>query len=335
MLFYGIETLRDSGIRDIGLIVGHTPERIREIKSAVGDGSNFGIRVTYIEQDAPRGIAHAIKTAQEFLTSANPSGKFVVHLGDNIVRGGIKELVKEFEGSDADAFTLFSHIPELERKLNTWGSPEFKNGKLVKVIEKPKVRKNDLAFVGIYGFNASFFKAYEKLKLSPRNEYEIADAITALVRMRKKVTYHILEAKWWKDPGTVEGVLEANALLLDDLEPFNRGRVEDGAVVLGKVGIEGGTLVKRGAHIRGPVIIGRDCTIGGRAFIGPYTSIGDKTTVDNVEIEYSVVIGESTIDCPQRVTNSLIGRNVRIGAAQGKVPRAVRLVIGENSLVSI
>jgi len=175
MLFYPIETLVDAGITDIGIIVGHTPQRIQEVKDAVGDGSRLGITATYIEQDAPRGIAHAIKVAQGFLTKGNTDGKFVVHLGDNILRGGIRSYVSKFDDPTVDAFTLFSHISHVAKTLNTWGSPIIENGKLMGVIEKPEIRTNDLAFVGIYGFNASFFTAFDRLKVSPRNEYEIAD----------------------------------------------------------------------------------------------------------------------------------------------------------------
>jgi glucose-1-phosphate thymidylyltransferase len=335
MLYYGIETLRDAGMTEIGVIVGHTPQRIQEIKDAVGDGSQLGVLVTYVEQDAPRGIAHAIKTAEPFLRSNNRDRKFVVHLGDNILRGGIKAYVDAFASSDDDAFTLFSHIPELEMKLNTWGSPVIENGKLVGIIEKPKVRTNDLAFVGIYGFNDSFFAAFDKLTLSPRNEYEIADAVTTLVKMGKKVQHYVVDAQWWRDPGNTEGVLEANALILDDLKAYNKGSVEDGATVIGKVGIGEGTVVKSGASIRGPVIIGKNCLIGSKANIGPHTSIGDNTTIENAEIEYCVIMGDAKIECDRRITNSLMGRNVRVTSARRKSSEEVQLVIGENSLVSI
>ena len=335
MLFYGIETLRDAGITDVGVIVGHTPQRIQEIKDAVGNGSQFGISVTYIEQDAPRGIAHAIKTAQGFLTSQNEDGKFVVHLGDNILKGGIKPYVDRFRNSKADAFTLFSHIPELERKLNTWGSPVIENSKLVGIIEKPSVRTNDLAFIGIYGFNESFFQAFEGLSLSPRNEYEIADAVTALIKMGKDVQHYIVDAQWWRDPGSTEGVLEANALILDDLKAYNLGTVEEGATVIGKVGIGEGTQIKAGASIRGPAVIGRNCVIGGETHIGPYTSIGDNSKIERAEIEYSVVMGDCAIDCDKRIVSSLIGRSVKISPSSYGNQNAVQLVIGENSLVAI
>jgi glucose-1-phosphate thymidylyltransferase len=334
MLFYPIETLRDAGITDLGIIVGHTPQRIQEVKDALGDGSKLGVKVTYIEQDAPRGIAHAIKTAQSFLTADNVDGKFVVHLGDNVLRGGIGRYVDDFMKSDVDAFTLFCHVPEIERKLNTWGSPVIEDGRLVRIIEKPEIRTNDLAFVGIYGFNNSFFEAFDRLKLSSRNEYEIADAITTLIAMGKNVKHYILDTQWWKDPGSVEGVLEANALLLDELKPFVRGTVEKGATIVGKVGIERGAIVKSGAEIRGPAIIGTDCVIGGSARIGPYTSVGDKTSIENAEIEDTIIIGECRIDSKRRLTHSLIGRNVTVTSANG-VAEAVQLVVGENSAVSI
>jgi glucose-1-phosphate thymidylyltransferase len=335
MLFYGIETLRDAGITDIGIIVGHTPQRIQEVKDAVGDGSRLGVQVTYIEQDAPRGIAHAIKTAEGYLTSNNEDGKFVVHLGDNILRGGIRTYVESFANSDADAFALFSHIPQVDRKLNTWGSPIIEDGKLRGIVEKPAVRTNDLAFIGIYGLNNSFFTAFDQLKLSPRNEYEIADAITALIKAEKDVQYYVVDAKWWRDPGSTEGVLEANALLLDEINPFNLGRVEEGATIIGKVGIEEGTVVKSGASIRGPSLIGKNCIIGNKAYVGPHTSIGENTTIEDAEVEYSVVIGDCTIVCDKRIYNSLIGRNVRIVSAHKSVPSAIQLVIGENSFVAV
>ena len=335
MLFYPIETLRDAGITDIGIIVGHTPQRIREVEDAIGDGSELGVNVTYIEQDAPRGIAHAIKSAQGFLTSDNHNGKFVVHLGDNILRGGIKPYVERFAGPKVDAFALFSHVPELERRLNTWGSPVIENGRLVRIIEKPASRTNDLAFVGIYGLDGAFFDAFDQLKLSPRNEYEISDAFSALIGMGKDVQYYVLDGQWWKDPGNTEGVLEANALLLDELKPYNRGRVEEGATIIGKVGIEEGAVIRAGATVRGPAIIGRDCVVGSKSYVGPYTSVGDGTTIEDAEVEYSVIIGGCKIDCEDRIANSLIGRNVRVVSAQKNVPSSVQLIVGENSVVSI
>jgi len=333
MLFYPIETLRDAGLTDIGIIVGHTPQRIQEVKSAVGDGSKFGVRISYIEQDAPRGIAHAIKTAQPFLTAENADGKFIVHLGDNILRGGIERYVSEFSSQSINAFALFCHMPDVETKLNTWGSPVIENGRLMRIIEKPEVRTNDLAFVGIYGLDGSFFEAFDKLKLSPRNEYEIADAITVLVDLGKNVKHYILDTQWWKDPGNAEGVLEANALLLDELEPFNRGTVEDGATVVGKVGIESGSIVKRGATIRGPAIIGANCVIGGNSRIGPHASIGDNTLIENSEVDDTIIIGECMINSRRRLSHSLIGRNVRITSTDD-VDSSIRLIVGENSAVS-
>jgi glucose-1-phosphate thymidylyltransferase len=335
MLFYPIETLRDAGITDIGIIVGHTPQRIQDVKDAVGDGSRLGVRVTYIEQDAPRGIAHAIKTAQGFLTSDTHDKKFVVHLGDNILRGGIGRYVADFAGTGVDAFALFCHVPDVEKKLNTWGSPVIENGKLRKVIEKPVARTNDLAFVGIYGFNESFFDAYERLKLSPRNEYEIADTISVLIEKGKNVKHYVLDTQWWKDPGNPEGVLEANALLLDELEPFQRGTVEEGALVTGKVGIDVGSIVKKGAVIRGPSIIGANCLIAGNSRIGPYASIGNNTVVENTEVEDTIIIGDCVIYSRRKITHSLIGRNVRINSPDDANPEAVRLVVGENSIISI
>ena len=331
MLYYPIQTLKVAGITDIGIIIGHTEQRIREIKEAVGDGSKFGINVTYIEQDAPRGLAHAVKVAKDYLTSNNDDGKFVVHLGDNILKGGIMNYVEKFKNGNADCTILLKSIPE----PNRFGVAEIKDGKVVRLVEKPKVPPSDLALVGIYMFNNSVFDSIEKLTPSWRNEYEITEAIQGLIDSDKKVVHHIIDAAWWKDPGDPSGILEANRLVLDELVPFNKGTVEEGATVVGKVGVEEGSTIKAGCSIRGPVVIGKNCVVGENAYIGPYTSIGDNTLIENAEIESSIIIGDSKINCKQRIIDSLIGRNVTISSASKNLPKACQLVIGENSSVSI
>lgn len=331
MIYYPIETLKDAGITDIGIIVGHTQEKIKEIKDVIGDGSEFGVNVTYIEQDAPRGLAHAVKVAKEFLLRDNHDKKFVMHLGDNIIKGGIKKYVGSFKNGNVDVTILLKDVPNPQR----FGVAEIKDGKLVRLIEKPIVAPNNLALVGVYMFNESIFDSIDTLKPSWRNEYEITDAIQGLIDSGKKVAYHIIDAEWWKDPGDAEGILEANRLLLEDLVPFNKGLIEEGAVVIGKVGIEEGAVVKKGSSIRGPAIIGKNCVIGENAYIGPYTSVGDNTTVENAEIESSIIIGDSKINCRQRIIDSLIGRKVTIEQASKNLPRASQLIIGEHSFVKI
>lgn len=331
MLYYPIETLKDAGIVDIGIVVGHTEQRTREIKEAVGDGSKFGIKVTYIEQDAPRGLAHAVKIAKDFLTTDNDDNKFVVHLGDNILKGGIEKYVEQFKKSDADCAILLKSVPE----PNRFGVAEIKDGKVVRLVEKPGEPPSNLALVGIYMFNKSIFDSIEKLKPSWRNEYEITEAIQGLIDSGKKVVHHVIDAAWWKDPGDPAGILEANALLLDELKPFNKGTVEEGVNIIGKVGIDEGSIIKSGCSIRGPVIIGKNCVIDGNAHIGSHTSIGDNCIISNVEIESSILIGDSKIDCKQKIVNSVIGRNVTISSAKKNFLKACQLVVGENSFVVI
>lgn len=330
MIYYPIKTLKEAGITDVGIIVGHTQQKIQEIKDAVGDGSKFGIKVTYIEQDAPRGLAHAVKTAKEYLISNNEDGKFVVHLGDNILESGISKLVEQFRNDNADCFILLKSVPE----PNRFGVAELKDGKLVRLVEKPKIPPSDLALVGVYMFNDIIFDAIDQLKPSWRNEYEITEAIQNLIDNGKNVAHHIIDTGWWKDPGDPQGILEANRLLLESMSPLNNGMVEEGATIIGKVSIEEGTVIKVGCSVEGPVSIGKNCTIGGNARIGPYTSIGDNTIIEGTEIESSIIIGDSKIECSQKITDSLIGRNVII-QKMANPTKSAEFVIGENSSIKI
>ncbi len=331
MIHYAIETLKEAGITDIGIIVGHTPQRIQEIKDAIGDGSKFGIKATYIEQDAARGLAHAVATGKEFLTTNNSGGKFVVHLGDNILRGGIKNYVDYFSTHDVDGHLLLKEVTNPER----FGVVEVNNGKIIRLVEKPKTPISNLALVGIYFLNNSIFDSIATLKPSWRNEYEITDAIQGLLTNEKKVTYEIVGAAWWKDPGDREGIVEANRLLLHDLVPFNRGIIEEGANVIGQVGIDEGSIIKSGSSVRGPVVIGKNCVIGEKTYIGPYTSIGDNCVIENTEIESSVLIGDSKISCGQRIIDSLIGKNVTIVSSADSLPKACQVFVGENSFIAL
>jgi len=330
MLFYPIKTLKEAGITDIGIIVGHTPERIKEIKDAVGDGSKFGIKVSYIEQDAPRGLAHAVKVAKDFLMKNNPDQKFVVHLGDNILKGGISKYIQKFKNKDVDCVILLKDMPDPSR----FGVAEVNNGKVIKLVEKPKTKISNLALVGIYMFNESVFDSIQKLKPSFRHEYEITEAIQGLIDARKTVEYFIVDSSWWKDPGDPEGILEANRLILDELKPFNKGVIEKGAKVTGKVGIEEGTVIRTGSSVIGPVIIGKNCIVGKNTQIGPYTSIGDNCIIENAEIESSILIGDSKIDCKQKIVDSLLGKNVTI-TSENTRKRESKFVVGENSIIVI
>ncbi|MDD5317386.1 MAG: glucose-1-phosphate thymidylyltransferase [Candidatus ainarchaeum sp.] len=323
-LFYAIEDVVNAGVRDVGFIVGHTKE---EVKAAVGDGSRWGIRATFIEQDAPRGLAHAVLIAEKFI------GKepFVMYLGDNILKGGINDFVRNFEESDAAASIMLCKVGEPQR----FGVAEVDaHGRVLSLEEKPKKPKSDLALVGIYLFRHDIFGAAKKIKPSWRNELEITDAISYLVKHGKKVTTDVVRG-WWKDTGKPEDILDANRLALEMIEPRIAGTVEEGVEMVGRVAIGAGTVVRKGSSIHGPAIIGAGCVIGPNAFIGPFTSIGDNSRLSNVEIENSVVIGDSAIECSRRIRDSLIGKNVHISSADSNVPKCTKLVLGEHSRISI
>jgi len=324
-ILYCLEDLRDAGITDIGVILGDVmPEKVQEL---LGDGSAFGVRITYIVQGAPRGIAHAVACAKEFM------GKepFVVYLGDNVLKGGIRKMVADFEQQKHDCMVALTKVRDPQR----FGVAELDaKGKVLKLVEKPKEPKSDLALVGIYFFRPSIFEMIKDLKPSWRNEYEITDAIDMLVQRDYRVAAHIVTG-WWKDTGKPEDILEVNRLVLDDLSPVNKGQVAPDVVLKGRIAIGEGSRVLEGSVIRGPVIIGRDCTIGPHTYLGPYTAIGDGTVVQGGEIEDSIVVGECTINCGKKIVDSLIGKGCSILSAKGEKPEGSRLILGENSVLKL
>jgi glucose-1-phosphate thymidylyltransferase len=330
ILFYAIEDLKEAGITNIGIIVGYTPERIKRIKDAVGDGSRWGVKITYIEQDAPRGIAHAIWTAKDYIGNE----PFVVYLGDNILKGGIKDYVDEFKNSGCDFGILLAKHKTPEK----FGVAIMKNGKLVGLIEKPKNPPSDFVISGIYFLKPSTFDVIEDLLKGPpgaRGEYQITDVADRMVKSKQyKVTTHIVK-DWWKDTGKAEDVLEANHLILDDLKPYNKGVIEKGATIRGKVCIDTGSIIKKGSFIRGPVIIGKNCIIGPNTYIGSYTSVGDNCEIKGGEIESSIILENCKIDFNKRIIDSLIGADSCIISGENKLPSGYKLIIGENSQLCI
>ena len=323
-LFYAIEDVVNAGVKEIGIIVGHTK---KEVMEAVGDGSKWGVKVTYIEQDAPRGIAHAVLISEKFLGSE----PFVLYLGDNVLKGGINEFVEEFEKSDASASVMLTKVKDPQR----FGVAEIDSkGRIISLEEKPKQPKSDLALVGIYLFRKPIFEAVKRIKPSWRNELEITEAIAYLVSHKHKVTTQIVKG-WWKDTGKPEDILEANRLILEGIAPKMEGTVEEGVEIVGRVAIGAGTVVRRGSSIHGPAIIGKNCEIGPNAYVGPFTSVGDNSKLVNVEIENSVLIGDSVIECSKRIRDSLIGRHVHVASADNSVPKCHKLILGEHSVISI
>jgi len=323
MLMYGLEQLREAGTREIGVILGPMKEGIRE---TLGDGSRSGVQITYIEQNEPLGIAHAIATAREFLKDDS----FTVYLGDNLLKEKIGLVIKEFESENYDATILLSEVKDPSR----YGVAEIEGERVVRLVEKPKNPRSNLALVGVYLLSPNIFPIIETLKPSWRNELEITEAIQTLIDSGCKVHFHKVSG-WWKDTGRPEDILEANQLVLSDMETQIEGRVEVGVVTHGKIQIGRGTFVEEGSTLRGPLIVGRNCEVGAGTYIGPYTSIGDNVRIQKGELENSIVMDDTVIQCSERIVDSLIGRNSKILSAGFKMPRGFRLIIGENTTISV
>jgi glucose-1-phosphate thymidylyltransferase len=321
VLFYGIEALAAAGIREIGIVVGDTQA---EIRAAVGDGSAWGVRITYIEQDAPRGLAHAVLISEPFI-GQDP---FVMYLGDNLLNKGITALAEEFVREQPAAQILLAHVPDPQM----FGVAELENGRVVRLIEKPKEPKSDLALVGVYMFSPAVFEAVKAIRPSFRNELEITDAIQHLIDRGLEVRPLVVDG-WWKDTGKLEDMLEANRLILDTIERRIDGQVDALSRIEGKVIIEAGATVEHSV-VRGPVIIGARAKIV-HAYVGPFTSIMNDAEVRESEIEHSIVLeGCSISDLATRVADSLIGKNVKIYRIPLK-PSAYRFMLGDNSEVGI
>ena len=321
VLFYGIESLAEAGIRDIGIVVGDTQA---EIRAAVGDGSAWGVSITYIEQDAPRGLAHAVLISEPFI-GAEP---FVMYLGDNLLNKGITNFVEEFVRERPAAQILLARVPDPQM----FGVAELADGRVVRLVEKPAEPKSDLALVGVYMFSPVVFEAVKAIRPSFRNELEITDAIQYLIDRGLEVRPQIVDG-WWKDTGKLEDMLEANRLILERIERRVDGSVDADSRVEGKVIVEAGAVVEHSV-VRGPVIIGARAKIV-HAYVGPFTSIMNDAEVRDSEIEHSIVLeGSSISNLSARIEDSLIGKNVRIYRLPVK-PSAYRFMLGDNSEVGI
>ena len=322
VLFYGIEAMAAAGITEIGIIIA--PETGDEIRAAAGDGSRFGVSLTYIEQDAPLGLAHAVLTAEPFIDGS----PFVMYLGDNLLRDGITELVDAFRSEQPDALILLTPVPDPEH----YGVAELDGGgKVARLVEKPKEPQSNLALVGVYMFTPSVFEAARAIEPSWRGELEITDAIQHLLDSGQRVDPHIVRG-WWKDTGQVQDMLDANRLILDDLEERVEGELVDSRIE-GRVAIEAGVRLER-ATVRGPAVIGAGSRVID-AYIGPYTAIGEDVTIRSAEIEHSIVLSGSSIEGLEgRIEASLIGRNVRVSRSPA-MPKAYRFVVGDNAEIAI
>jgi glucose-1-phosphate thymidylyltransferase len=322
VLFYGIEALVGAGVKEIGIIIA--PETGEEIREAAGDGSRFGAKITYIVQDEPKGLAHAVLTAEEFIGGS----PFVMYLGDNLLRDGLRGLVSTFESDQPDALILLTAVEEPEH----YGVAELDGERIVRLVEKPKDPPSNLALVGVYLFQPAIFEAARALEPSWRGELEITEAIQSLIDDGHRVQSEVVRG-WWKDTGQLADMLEANRLVLEELEPRLDGTIDEGSTVEGRVVIEeGATLVR--STVRGPAVIGADAHLED-AYVGPYTSIGDEVQICRSEVEHSIVLAGSAVeDLETRMEASLLGRNVKLTRSDGP-PKTLRLLVGDNCTIEI
>jgi glucose-1-phosphate thymidylyltransferase len=327
VLFYGIEAMAAAGIREIGVIIA--PETGAEIREAAGDGTRFGVRLTYIPQEEPLGLAHAVLTAEPFLGADS----FVMYLGDNLLQGGIGDLVEAFREHRPDALILLTPVSDPQN----YGVAELapaapgEHQRVLRLVEKPAEPASDLALVGVYMFTAAVHDAAKAIAPSPRGELEITDSIQHMLDSGRRVEPHIVRG-WWKDTGRLDDMLEANRLILDNITASVDGELVDSQVE-GRVAIDGGARVER-STVRGPAIIGAGATLRD-CYVGPYTAIGERCTIEKAEIEHSILLADASVcDLDGRIESSLLGRNVRVrrGARQ---PRAYRFMVGDNSEISV
>ena len=321
VLFYGIEALVEAGITEIGIIIA--PDTGAEIREAVGDGADFGAAVTFIEQEAPKGLAHALLTAEDYLDD----GQFVMYLGDNLLRDGIADLVARFRESEPDALILLTKVPDPWH----YGVAELEGERVVRLVEKPQEPPSDMALVGVYMFGPTIFEAAKSIEPSARDELEITDAIQHLIDSGSRVESHTVKG-WWKDTGQLADMLEANRLVLEDVGRRLEGELVDSKVE-GRVVVEEGARLER-AIVRGPVVIAPGARITD-SYVGPYTAVGPEVTITGSEVEHSIVLaGASIVDLDVRVEASLLGRNVKL-ARGDSVPKALRMIVGDNSEITI
>ncbi|MGW3354585.1 glucose-1-phosphate thymidylyltransferase [Streptomyces bungoensis] len=321
VLFYGLESLADAGITEVGMIVGETAA---EIEEAVGDGSKFGLDVTYIPQERPLGLAHAVLIAREFLGDDD----FVMYLGDNFVVGGIRTLVEEFRATRPDAQILLTRVPD----PRAFGVAELDaDGQVTGLEEKPEHPKSDLALVGVYLFTPAIHQAVRAIRPSWRGELEITHAIQRLIDDRADVRSTVIKG-YWKDTGNVGDMLEVNRTVLEGVQRRIDGDVDEASETVGRVVVEEGARIA-GSRIVGPAVIGAGTVVTG-SYIGPFTSIAENCRITDSELEFSIVLRDSSIAGVGRIESSLIGRHVEVTPAAG-VPSAHRLVLGDHSKVQI
>jgi glucose-1-phosphate thymidylyltransferase len=321
ILHYAIEAAADAGIREIGIVVNADSD---EVPQAIGDGARWGVRITYIPQATPGGLAQVVALAEQFIGK----DKFIFYLGDNMVVGGVRRFVDEFLKSDCNCFLTLARVKDPER----FGVPEIQDGRIVRVEEKPRQPRSSYAVAGIYLYDHHIFEAVNAIAPSGRGELEISDAHQYLIDKGFRIGYAEITG-WWKDTGKPTDLLEANRLVLDNITPAVHGEVDAKSVVSGKVVVQRGAKIVNSV-VRGPAIIGEQCVIED-SYIGPFSSIGNNTVVRMSEVEYSIILRDcSILNVGIRLEGSILGNDVEIVQAMGK-PRVHRFMIGDQSRVEV
>jgi glucose-1-phosphate thymidylyltransferase len=323
ILFYVLDQIRETGISDICIII--SPETGTNVRESVGDGSQWGAKITYVLQTDPLGLAHAVTTAKGFLGDSS----FLMFLGDNLIQGGVKEFVNEFNAKRPDALILLKEVPD----ARLFGVAELDgHGEVLHLVEKPKEPKTNLALVGIYLFTPHIHQAIAQIKPSKRGELEITDAIQRLLDDGKRVKSHILTG-WWLDTGKKDDMLEANRVVLDTMLKRNiKGQVDSKSQVVGRVEIAEGARVES-STIRGPVSIGEGCQIR-NSHIGPFTSVGPGTVIEDSSVEHSVILEQGRIQGIERLEDSLVGKGVEIRKGDSRF-KTVKIFVGCDSRLEL
>jgi glucose-1-phosphate thymidylyltransferase len=321
---YALEDLKTAGVTEIGIIIGDVyPEKVKEY---YGDGSRFGVKISYIYQDEPKGISHAIRLCKDFIDN----DKFIVYLGDNVLRKNLIDYTNKFSNSNSDAMILLCEVDEPQR----FGIAELDSepGKIKKIVEKPKNPPSNLAVIGIYFLTPKIFDIIDNLKPSWRGELEITDALDLLMNQGNKIEYDIVTG-WWKDTGTPEDIIHANKLVLDSIGTENQFLIDNDSHIKDNIVIGKETEISRDSFVAGPSIIGKNCKIGPAVRLGPYVSIGDNCTIQNCDIENSIIMNDCKINVKSNFDSSIIAYGSEI--ADSKVPKKHQLLLGERSNLKI
>ncbi len=323
ILFHVLDNMARAGLSDVGMII--SPETGAEIRRVVGSGERWGIRIQYILQEHPGGLAHAVKTARPFLGDA----PFVMYLGDNLIGSGIEAFISKFHRLSCDAVILLKEVEDARR----FGVAEInRDGAVVRLVEKPDLPPSNLALVGVYLFSAAIHRAIEQISPSGRGELEITDAIQKLLDWKLRVESHIVDG-WWLDTGKKDDLLAANTVVLDEwIRRDIQGEVDPSSQIIGRVQIGRGAKIIQ-SKIRGPVVVGENVRVE-NSFIGPYSSIGNGTQVRGSVVEHCVVLENCDIDGIDRLEDSVLGRNVKVATNHGP-HKALRLLLGDDSIVDL